>query len=247
METIESGQDGVGWQGIETVLETAQFRYIRFGPKGSWAAQAIEDGLLLLGHKEVPHELALSGDKPLIAGHLEAMGKVRSKASDFAREISDFYHLGGDTIWITFHNGRLYWTIAEGKVTWLGADNPIGARRRRVRFPWRNTDLKGAPLIEDHLISLLTKVTAYQQTLCRVDAHYLRRILTGHKDPDVLSAQQALSTLTTSAATLIGKLHQDDFETLVGILLERQGYHRASRIGGTQKDVDMVVEAQLQW
>ena len=31
-------------------------------------------------------------------------------------------------------------------------------------------------------------------------------------------------------------------ETLVGMLLERQGYHRVSRLGGTQKDVDISVE-----
>jgi hypothetical protein len=135
------------------------------------------------------------------------------------------------------------WTIAESEVIWVGEDEERGARQRKALFPWRDTDLRGQLLIQQQLSSLLTKVSAYRQIICSIaNPAYLRRKLAGGDDPDTRTAKQALQALTDAAGTLIAKLHEDDFETLVGMLLERQGYHRVSRLGGTQKDVDMIVE-----
>ncbi len=224
-------------------LAGMQFRYIKLGPNGRWSARAIEEQVLFLGHKEVPHDLALGRDKHEVAAFLQQMGRSAGKASDFAREIVDFYTLGSDTIWITFHNGRLFWAIADSEVIWVGEDEERGARKRKALFPWRDTDLKGDLLIQQQLSSLLTKVAAYRQTICSIaNLAYLRRKLAGGDDPDATTAKQALQALVDAAGTLIAKLHEDDFETLVGMLLERQGYHRVSRLGGTQKDVDMIVE-----
>jgi hypothetical protein len=224
-------------------LGEMQFRYIKLGPNGRWSARAIEDQVLFLGHKEVPHDLALGRDKQQIATFLKGTGRSGGKANDFAREIVDFYTLGSDTVWITFHNGRLWWAIANSEVIWVGEDEERGARKRRLLFPWRDTDLKGEVLIQQQLSSLLTKVSAYRQTICKIaNPDYLRCKLAGSDDPDTMRAEQALQVLTDAAGTLIAKLHEDDFETLVGMLLERQGYHRVSRLGGTQKDVDMIVE-----
>lgn len=224
-------------------LGEMQFRYIKLGPNGRWSAKAFEEQVLFLGHKEVPHDLALRGDKNELAAFIQRIGRLAGKANDFAREIVDFYTLGPDTIWITFHNGRLWWAIADSEVTWVGEDNERGARKRRLLFPWRDTDLKGLVLIQQQLSSLLTKVSAYRQTICKIaNPDYLRCKLIGRDDPDTMIAKQALQALTDATETLIAKLHQDDFETLVGMLLERQGYHRVSRLGGTQKDVDMIVE-----
>jgi hypothetical protein len=224
-------------------LGRMQFRYIKLGPNGRWSARAIKDQVLFLSHKEVPHDLALGRDKHRIAAFLRNMGRSAGKASDFAREIADFYTLGSDTIWITFHDGCLWWTIADSEVIWVGEDEERGARKRKALFPWQNTDLKGEVLMQQQLSSLLTKVSAYRQTICKIaNPAYLCRKLAGDDDPDIGTAKQALRALTDAAGTLIAKLHEDDFETLVGMLLERQGYHRVSRLGGTQKDVDMIVE-----
>lgn len=240
------GDRGVLETGIRLTAEQLgemQFRYIKLGPNGRWSARAIEEQVLFLGHKEVPHDLALGRDKQQIATLLQGIGRSAGKANDFAREIVDFYTLGADTVWITFHNGRLWWAIADSEVIWVGEDEERGARKRRLLFPWRDTDLKGEVLIQQQLSSLLTKVSAYRQTICKIaNPDYLRCKLAGSDDPDTMRAEQALQALTDAAGTLITKLHEDDFETLVGMLLERQGYHRVSRLGGTQKDVDMIVE-----
>jgi hypothetical protein len=87
-------------------LSEMQFRYIKLGPNGRWSAKAIEEQVLFLGHKEVPHDLALRGDKKELAAFLQGIGRSAGKANDFAREIVDSYTLGADTVWITFHNGR---------------------------------------------------------------------------------------------------------------------------------------------
>ncbi|MGC4025603.1 MAG: restriction endonuclease [Mesorhizobium sp.] len=224
-------------------LAEMQFRYIRFGPNGAWAQKAIEEQALFLGHREVPHELAMTRDRETIAAHLRARGKTAGKASDFASEILDFHGAGPDTVWITFHNGRLYWTIADEQVTWLGEDAPYGARRREAKFAWRDTDLSGRVIVQEELSSLLTRVSAYRQTICGIaDPDYLRRKLAGQGEPAIEAARSALQALSQSVIKLVTRLHQDDFETLVGLLFERQGYHRVSRLGGTMKDIDIVVE-----
>jgi hypothetical protein len=240
------GDRGVLGTGIRLAAEQLgemQFRYIKLGPNGRWSVRAIEEQVPFLGHKEVSHDLALRGDKEKVAAFLQGIGRSAGKANDFAREIVDFYTLGADTVWITFHNGRLWWAIADSEVIWVGEDEERGARKRRLLSPWRDTDLKGEVLIQQHLSGLLTKVSAYRQTICKIaNPDYLRCKLAGSDDPDTIIAKQALQALIDAAGTLIAKLHEDDFETLVGMLLERQGYHRVSRLGGTQKDVDMIVE-----
>lgn len=54
-------------------LSEMQFRYIKLGPNGRWSAKAIEEQVLFLGHKEVPHDLALRGDKKELAAFLQGI------------------------------------------------------------------------------------------------------------------------------------------------------------------------------
>jgi hypothetical protein len=44
------------------------------------------------------------------------------------------------------------------------------------------------------------------------------------------------------AAEMIAALHWADFETLVDLIFARSGGQRISRVGGTQKDVDLILE-----
>jgi hypothetical protein len=231
---------------IAALIRSANFRYIKLGPGNRWADEALAREEIYLGHKEVPHEIASSGDRSKITAFLVGTGKSSGKAADFAREIVDFYRLGPDTIWITFEGGRLWWTVAGKEVTWLGEDDRRGARMRRALFPWRDTNVEGEALLQGALSTRLTKVTAYRQTLCKIgEEDYLRRKLLGESDPKVEAAYAARKTMIEAASALIGSLHWADFETLVDLVLSRGGWHRVSALGGTQKDADIVVEQPI--
>lgn len=224
-------------------IRAAPLRYIKLGPGGMWAEPALRLGEIYLDHREVPHELAMSGDREAIVAHLVGLGRSPGKAKDFAREIMDFHTLPQETIWITFEHGGLLWAQAAAEVEWIGTGTERGTRCRRTLVPWRDTDLKGAPLLRDHLSTRLTKVAAYRQTLCAIEAEdYLRRKLIGEELPVITRAMEARRMALASAQELITQLHWADFETLVDLLLSRGGWHRTSALGGTMKDADLIVE-----
>ncbi|MGD9738430.1 MAG: hypothetical protein AB7U48_03430 [Bauldia sp.] len=234
---------------VDTETQTggpAPIRYIKLGRNGVWAARGIANGELPFSHREVPHEVALTGDRGRIVGHLMALGRPQIGASSAAREVLDFYTLGEDAIWITFAEGRMWWTRAKAGVVWREAGDDYAPRIRHTIGGWTDKDVSGVPLTTDRLTTRLTKVASFRQTICRVeDEDYVRRKIAGEEEPLVRRAREASGSLTTVAEDLIAALHWADFETLIDIVLARGGWHRISALGGTMKDADLVVEQAL--
>lgn len=220
-----------------------EVRYIKLGPGGSWAERSLEKGEIHFGHHNIPHEVALSGNRLALEAARVRLGHSPGKAADLTREVLDFYQLGPDAIWITFHGGYLWWATADEDVIPNEPSETTGSRFRRTREGWRNTNLLGRELREQALSTRLTKVAAYRQTLCRVEAaEYLLRKLAGEEEPLVTSALETRANLVTLSERLIATLHWRDFETLVDLLLARSGWHRVSTLGGTMKDADLYVQ-----
>lgn len=221
----------------------SEIRYIKLGPNNAWANHCIANDRMDIGHSGVPHELAVSGDW---GGVRACWGdKIsRSKASDFLREVRDFYTLGANCLWVTFANGRIWWAFAEPEVMLNpNQSSDQGSRYRRVIGSWQSTDSRGKPLLIDDLSSKLTKTAAYRQTICRVAAEdYLLRLINAEDDPKVATARAKRSELTQALIPLIQSLHQNDFEILTDLLFSRLGWVRISKLGGTQKDTDLVLE-----
>jgi hypothetical protein len=53
------------------------------------------------------------------------------------------------------------------------------------------------------------------------------------------------SSLASASEDLIRHLHWADFETFVDLIFSRAGWHRISRLGGSMKDIDLVLEQPL--
>lgn len=220
-----------------------EIRYIKLGPGNAWAKAALERGELSFGYSNVPHEPCLAGDWEAVVGILRTQGRTRQKARDQMRAVHAFYTLGADCLWITFALGHLWWAFAEPEVIWFGTDgSDHGARRRRVVGTWCNTDIAGSPLTFDGLSSRLTQVAGYRQTICSVEeSAYLVRRINAAEEPVIARATAARSAMIESAAEMIAGLHWADFETMVDLIFARSGWQRVSRVGGTQKDVDLVL------
>lgn len=121
-----------------------------------------------------------------------------------------------------------------------------GARFRRTIGGWKDTSILGRPLSTAGLSTKLTKVSAYRQTICKVEAaDYLIRKINGTEEPAVLRASLAREGVLRAAGELIAGLHWADFETLVDLIFARGGWHRISALGGTMKDVDLRLEDPL--
>lgn len=166
-----------------TRVEASAVRYIKLGPSGAWVERCLQDNVIELDHHEVPHALAAAGDWEAVRQVLKGLGRQAGKVTDFTRELRDFYTLPDTTLWITVARGRLWWALAEAQVEPV-AEAGRGARLRRTKGPWRSTDVNDQPLLLDRLSTRLTKVAAYRQTLCSVEAaDYLMRRINAEAEP----------------------------------------------------------------
>ncbi|MDP4026659.1 hypothetical protein Q8W71_29050 [Methylobacterium sp. NEAU 140] len=217
-------------------------RYIKLGSGGAWARACLVAGEIRFGSPDEPHAACLAGDWDGARAALVRDGaRSAGEASQVLRELREFHTLSTDTLWITFAEGRLWWAFAEAEVARV-TEGP-GVVLRRTRGPWRDADLLGAPLRIAGLSSRLTQVQAYQRTLCKVTAaEYLVRRINGVEEPAVIRARAARAEAIAAAAALIAGLHWADFEVLADLLLSRSGWRRVSALGGTQAEVDLVVE-----
>lgn len=226
-------------------LASTQIRYIKLGAGGRWVEPALERGEIHFGYRSIPHEPCQAGDWAAVEKLLIGEGRTPAQAKDALREIRDFYCLGADCLWITFARRQLWWAFAAPAVTWLGADEDgQGARSRKTREAWRNTDLLGRPLTFDGLSSRLTQVAAYRRTLCSIQHEdYLRRRINGEEEPVIARAREARQAMTAVAADMIAGLHWAEVETMVDLIFARSGWQRVSRVGGNQADVDLILES----
>lgn len=239
---------------VETIVQSARasrglkpqvVRYLKLGQGGAWLDACLEQGLIALGHQEADHPLCLRGDWDAVRTGLIAAGRSATKATDFIREVRDFYTLGSDCLWITFGRGRLWWAFAEPEVHMSGPDQP-GVRHRRVIGQWSDQDVDGKVLTIDSLSSRLTQVAAYRQTLCRVGAEdYLLRRLNAQPEPVVARALAASVELEGAAQEIIQALHWADFEVLVDLIFAQGGWRRISVLGGAQADADLILEQAI--
>lgn len=225
-------------------LDPAQVRYIKLGPGGEWATQAIADGIVPFGYREIPHEPCLTGDWTAARGMLEAAGRSPTGASQGIREIRDFYELGADTLWVTFAHGHLWWCLADQEVVPLSDEGPLRpARLRRTRDGWRRDSLKGEALSVHSLSSALTRVASYRMTICRIDqVDYLLRRIRGEANPLHVAAGELQDRLHEIAVSMIRNLHWREFETLVDLTFARGGWRRTSLLGENMPDVDLMLE-----
>ncbi len=226
-------------------VEATSAYFIKLGPKGDWEKRCLKNGELRLAYHEVPHEVALAGDKDAIREIYINEGLSKAAASNHARQALAFYDASPDAIWITFANGRLWWCQADSEVIFIGSDRGRdfhGSRLRRTRSGWHDTSINGNPLIISDLSGQLTRVASYQQTICSVNGkalEYLLRKVNGQSLKEVEAVQGAYNDLKQAVERLIHLLTWKDFEGFVEIVFSRSGWQRVSVIGGAQKTIDI--------
>ena len=227
-----------------TPITPSSIRYIKLGTGGAWEAASLDHGRIEWGNADDPHVQALAGDWAGAAEHYRAQGRQPATVTKYVNDLRAFYETGPDALWVSFGRGYLWWAFAEPEVIVRGTETPTqGAAYRATRGPWRNTDITGRPLVAEELSSSLTRVASYRQTICAIAASdYLLRLINAEPDPALAAAMEARTALERSLLPLIRDLHQDDFELFVELLMTRLGWRRVSRLGGTMKDIDMLME-----
>lgn len=225
-------------------LSPGTVRYIKLGQGGRWEAASLGGHRIDWGLPSDPHDLALAGDWEGVRQHYLSQGLRLATATGYLNETCAFYDADPHVLWITFARGRLWWAYARPEVHWIGGSGDTqGTRYRETLDGWHDHDLAGKPLDLERLSTSLTQLAGYRRTICRVgEADYCLRMINAQADPLLVQIGDARQQLERHLAAAIARLGWADFELLVELILTRSGWRRISAIGGTMKDVDLVVE-----
>jgi len=220
-----------------------EVRFIKLGSGGDWEHSCIDTAhpTIRLGFVNPYHkECLLRRWTRLKKFWLQE--KAQGKATESINQVKDFYTLTDRTLWITFYKRRLYWAFAHPDVR-LESD---GTRTRRIIGKWRCHSITGEELFVDRLSGRLTKIQGFRGTICSVwEAEYLIKRINGGKLPEVEDAEKRLHELHDSIQPLIQHLGWKDFELLCDLIFTNGGWRRISRVGGTEKAIDLDLSAPV--
>lgn len=214
-------------------------RRLKLGKGNKWAAAAIEAGELVFGDPCISHEAAMAKNWDAIWNAYRATTTKDGVATNWTRELVDFYTLGEECLWVTFYGGLLYWAFAAPGVSFNAALDP--PRRRKTVDGWHCTDLKGEKINSFALSSAITQTATAQTTICEPSGWKLYlALIRGEANPLVAIARQQEAALAETATGLIETLHQTDLEILAQRIAEAMGWRIQSAIGGKQAGVDFI-------
>lgn len=219
------------------VISPSRALYIKLGRSGSWEEECLKKGILRFGYIETPFEAAISGDWDAVHKFWLAVRKDSGTATRDVTQIRYYFESGEDTLWITFHGGKLWWCFAKSGVK-IHQDGR--GTYRETLGGWHDTDIKGAKLSFEKLSGGLLKVQSFQGTICDVkEFEYLKRKLNGLLLPEVDAAVNAENHMVEKIIPLMRLLTWQDFELLVDLVFSNSGWRRVGQVGKTQKTVDI--------
>ena len=229
-------------------IAPTKIRYIKLGAGGAWEG-ARDRGRVEWGSPSDRHLADFAGDWEAVAATYLGNGHAKALATGYTNEARAFFDDDPDVVWITFARGRMWWASAEPGVHADDGDGKAAGLFYRVaRGGWRDTDAVGVTLEMDRLSTRLTQLAGYRRTICTLapdqDA-MCRRYIDAALDPVQLAITDARAALRSNLTLLIQRLSWHDFEQFVDLALARSGWLRVSDLGGTAKDIDLIVEQPL--
>lgn len=218
-------------------LNPTKALYIKLGSSGSWEKECLEKGILRFGYKETPFDAAVSGDWDTVYKFWLDARKDSGTATRDTNQIRNYFEAGEETLWITFHDAKLWWSFAKSGVK--HHQDGKGSYRQTLDG-WHDTDINGGKLTSEKISGNLLKVQAFQGTICNVkEFDYLKRKLNNLLLPEVDEAVKAENHMVQKIIPLMRLLTWHDFELLVDLVFSNSGWRRIGQLGKTQKTVDI--------
>ncbi|SEG43255.1 hypothetical protein [Algoriphagus boritolerans] len=216
--------------------------YIKLGQGGEFVEECLSSfpNTVRLGYREVSHESCVLGDWTVIQKELATNHKPRA-ATNHLRQIRSFYEEGEETVWITFHDNKLWWCRAEKEFSLDSEKNKF----RKVLGSWSDKDISGRPLLYGNLSGELLTTKAYRGTICSVNKDYVLRKINNQLSPEAEEIKALTSELQTKIAGLIQKLYWNDLELFVDLVFRQSGWRRVSYLGKQEKTIDLDMESTI--
>jgi len=221
-------------------IHALRVKYIKLGKNGRWEEECARRGILRLGYDTQEHfDMCAAGNWSVLAKIYQGDRPNQGVATGTVNQIRSVFEDDGQTLWVTFHGRKLHWAFLDPTVPATVHEDGQGTFRV-TRDGWKTTDVEGKVLHMANLSGRITKVAAYQRTICNVkDPKGLLRRINAELHPDIALAQALLDDLRGVVARLLGALTWQDFELLVDLIFSTSGWRRLGVLGGTEKAVDI--------
>lgn len=223
---------------MKGLLESTKAYFVKLGEGGAWESSCLADGTIRFGYHETPQDLCVQGEwEKVRAFWIQQRGNEGTATND-TRQIRTFFEASEDDIFVTFSKGYLWWCRPSGVPVVQSAGD--GSRLRRTVDGWRNTSIRGEPLLISRLSGKLAKTQMYQGTICEIEERaYLLRRINDQQTPEVLEAEATEQVLVKQILAMVRLLTPKDFELMVELIFSRSGWQRQSSTGGSQKTIDL--------
>ncbi|MDD2325337.1 MAG: hypothetical protein PHW63_04960 [Alphaproteobacteria bacterium] len=222
---------------VTTEIAPTKALYIKLGRSGNWEKECLEKGILRLDYDGTPFDAAASGDWDTVHKFWLEARKDSGTATRDVNQIRNYFESGEDTLWITFHDSKLWWCFAKMGVK---KHSDGHGSYRETLDGWHDADVNGGKLSSEKLSGSLLKVQSFQGTICDVkEFEYLCRKLNGLLLPEVDAAVKAENEMVQKIIPLMRLLTWQDFELLVDLIFSDSGWRRVGQVGKTQKTVDI--------
>ncbi|MFA4851287.1 MAG: hypothetical protein WC868_00220 [Bacteroidales bacterium] len=210
--------------------------YIKLGEGSDWADECIEKGIIRIGFSDIPKALFLTENLDNIWCKYTELGFANRAADIFWTQLNSFFHSDKNTVWITFHQQKMWWCKTKPDYV-IDKDNN---KYKQVIGNWSDKDINGKILWEDNLSGALLKTKFYPSTLCVPDAEeYAWNKIFCLQSKEALQFEKDLAAFRKSTVLLIQKLTWQDFEVLIDLIFRNAGFQRLGVLGRTLKTIDL--------
>ncbi|MFC3415648.1 hypothetical protein [Algoriphagus hitonicola] len=225
------------------LLEAETILYIKLGQGGEFVKKCFTGNphTMKLDYRTVPHALCMDGDWSAVHEFLTKEGHSASTSTNHLRQIRSFYEEGESTVWVTFHDNKLWWCQAETEIT-IDEQN---IKSRRVKGEWSDENIAGEKLLFGNLSGELLTTKAYRGTICKVPSEYVLRKINNQLSGDAEEIKTLTAALQTKIAGLIQKLYWNDLELFVDLVFRQSGWRRVSYLGKQEKTIDLDLESTV--
>jgi hypothetical protein len=208
-------------------VQAKRVRYIQL-PDG-WAEECLRSDTLRLDlSTDQFFKVCIHQNWDALTRAYRARGDPIHAAASRADQVRAFYQDDGDTLWITFHAGRMHWTFIDPRIEPWAAQHGAGSMRRTR--PWRNATIFGDPLWTSSLPSKWQNIPNASASVIELQCgdEIIRR-LNGAPATDTARVEQLLDQLRAAAIPLVACLSTEDFSHLVELIFTSSGWRRQSK------------------
>jgi hypothetical protein len=220
-------------------------RYVKNGRGSLWWNAAHTNGQIHGGWDDVPDELLLKKDLPVIETLLrKAYGDKRGATQDF-NQLHDLLNSPSQHVWVTFEDGFMWWCTVRDDIT-ITPDpeaTTSGHFWLTCSRPWSNTSHTGRLLATSELPGTVTTTAGFRDTVCTPkDWEAILRLIKGETDKDAIESADRRKQYEVAVRKIVQRLSPQDFEHLIDLILARTGWERIAVLGGTREGIDVEAE-----